>query len=252
MAENRKYPQADLKILYGKAAGRCAFSACRKLLTLEATSSGKARQLGKIAHIVAHSPAGPRADAAYPQDKFDTYDNWILLCPTCHDTIDIQPENYPAENLLKIKQEHELWVEEQLDEGMSNVSFAELEVAAKVLATGKFSESVDFHVIPPELKITKNNLTQMSRAYITMGLSRSLEVEKYFASMAQLADPDFPERLKDGFKQKYLELSKDSSGDELFLDMLEFATSGKSDFKLQAAGLAILTHLFHLCEIFEK
>lgn len=25
-----------------------------------------------------------------------------------------------------------------------------------------------------------------------------------------------------------------------------------NDFKQQAAGLAILTHLFHICEIFEK
>jgi len=252
MAESRKYPQLDLKILYGKAAARCAFPTCRKFLILEATSSGRAKQLGKIAHIVAHSPAGPRADAEYPQDKLDTYANWVLLCPTCHDIVDTQPENYPPETLFKIKQEHELWVEEQLDKEMSNVSFAELEIAAKALSTGKFSEPVDFHVIPPELKITKNNLTQISRTYITMGLSRSSEVERFFASMAKFVDPDFPERLKNGFKQKYLELSKDSSGDELFMDMLDFANSGRSDFKQQAAGLAILTHLFHLCEIFEK
>lgn len=70
--------------------------------------------------------------------------------------------------------------------------------------------------------------------------------------MAQVVDSDFPERLKHGFKQKYIELSKNISGDELFMDMLEFANSGGSDFKQQAAGLAILTHLFHICEIFEK
>lgn len=174
-----------------------------------------------------------------------------MLCPTCHDIIDTQPENYPTEALRRIKQEHERWVEEQLDEEMSNVSFAELETAAKALSTGKFSESTGFSVIPPELKIAKNNLTQVSRTYISMGLSRSPEVEKFLANMAQL-DSEFPERLKNGFKQKYLALNKDSSGDELFMDMLEFANSGRSDFKQQAAGLAILTHLFHICEIFEK
>lgn len=188
----------------------------------------------------------------YPKDKLDTYANWILLCPTCQDTVDTQPENYPTEALLRIKQEHEHWVEEQLDEELSNVSFAELEVAAKALSTGKFSEPTDFTVISPELKIAKNNLTQTSRTYITMGLSRSSEVEKFLANMAQLVDSEFPERLKNGFKQKYLELSKNSSGDELFMDMLEFANSGRSDFKQQAAGLAILIHLFHLCEIFKK
>ena len=252
MTETRKYPKPDLKILYGKAAGRCAFPTCRKFLILEATSSGKAKQIGKIAHIVAHSPTGPRGDADYPQDKLDTYANWILLCPTCHDIVDTQPENFPTETLLKIKQEHEQWVVEQLDEEMSNVSFAELEIAAKALATGKFSESADFHVIPPELKIKKNNLTQVSRTYITMGLSRSFEVERFLVNMAQLVDSDFPERLKSRFKQKYIELSKNSSGDELFMGMLEFANSGRSDFRQQAAGLAILIHLFQLCEIFKK
>ena len=60
-----------------------------------------------------------------------------------------------------------------------------------------------------------------------------------------------PERLKERFKQKYMELSKNSSGDELFMDMLSFASSIGNDFKRQAAGLAIFIHLFHICEIFE-
>lgn len=145
-----------------------------------------------------------------------------------------------------------MWVEEQLGMEMSNISFAELEVAAKALSTGKFSEPTDFHVIPPELKITKNDFTQVSRAYIAMGLSRSSEVERFLASMAQIVDADFPERLRNGFKQKYLELSKTSSGDELFMDMLKFANSGGSSFIQQAAGLAILAYLFHICEIFKK
>jgi hypothetical protein len=182
----------------------------------------------------------------------DTYANWILLCPTCHKIVDNQPEKYPAETLLSIKQEHELWVKAQLDEEMSKVSFAELEAAATALSKGNFSESTDFQVIPPELKITKNSLTQQSRTYIVMGLSRSSEVERFLATMAQIVDPDFPERLKNGFKQKYRELSKVSSGDELFMNMLEFANLCGSDFRQQAAGLAIMTHLFHICEIFEK
>ena len=251
MAEKRKYPILDLKILYGKAAGRCAFPTCRKELILNEIPSEKVRQVGIIAHIVAHSPSGPRADASYPKDMLNTYANWILLCPTCHDIMDSQPEKFPAEVLLKIKQNHERWVEDQLDEGLSDVSFAELEIAAKALSSGKFSKTTDFEVIHPDVKIVKNSLTQISRSYIAMGLSRSSEVEKFLAEMAKL-DPEFPERLKDGFKQKYLEFSRNSSGDELFMDMLEFATSVGDGFKQQAAGLAILTHLFHICEIFEK
>ena len=84
-----------------------------------------------------------------------------------------------------------------------------------------------------------------------MGLSRSSEVGNYLMRASQL-DPDLPERLKEGFKEKYVELSQSSSGDELFMEMLEFAESGQRNFRQKAAGLAILAHLFHLCEVFEK
>ena len=71
MVKTRKYPQNHIKILYGLAAGRCAFPDCRKPLILDATSD-QIQQIGEIAHIVAHSPSGPRADALYPKEKLDT------------------------------------------------------------------------------------------------------------------------------------------------------------------------------------
>lgn len=249
MAEKRKYPVADVKILYGRAAGRCAFANCRKNIVLDDIPNDKSKQIGKIAHIVAHSPDGPRGDKSYPPDKLNIYENWILLCPSCHDLIDTRPLLYTIATLREIKLSHEAWVEEGLDQ--SSVTFAELEVAAKAIATGQHYESSDFTVIPPEEKIKKNNLTNLSARYIAMGLSRSLEVEKFLSSMA-IVDQAFPERLKNGFKHKYLELQKTSSGDALFMDMLSFATSGFKDITECAAGLAILVHLFHLCEVFEK
>jgi len=90
----RKYPLADVKILYAKAAGRCAMFSCRIDVVLDKEPYEKSKQLGKIAHIVAHSPTGPRANPEYPQDKLDGYDNWILLCPTCHETVDLLDTKY--------------------------------------------------------------------------------------------------------------------------------------------------------------
>ncbi|MGR9000003.1 MAG: HNH endonuclease [Gammaproteobacteria bacterium] len=251
MNSPRKYPQADIKILYAKAAGRCSFETCRKDIVLEAESNDKTKQIGKIAHIVAHSSDGPRANPNYPKDKLDSYENWILLCPTCHDTIDAQESKYTVEGLIKIKTDHETWVTGQLDQGLSDITFAELEIAAKAIASGKHSNNGDFQVIPPEQKITKNGLTEVSRSYIAMGLSRSFEVGRFLVSMTQL-DDQYPERLKSGFRQKYMELKKSICGDELFMAMLEFSQVGHTDFKQQAASLAILSHLFHLCEVFEK
>src|SRR5690606_32026855 len=129
----------------------------------------------------------------------------------------------------------------------------ELEIAAKALASGKHSSNGDsFEVIPPEEKINKNGLSDTVRSDIAMGLSKSYEVERFLANMATNVDEDFPERLKSGFKEKYLELKATLSGDELFASMLEFAQAGQKGFRQQAAGLAILSHLFHLCEVFEK
>ena len=110
MNNTRKYPQADVKILYAKAAGRCSFSSCRKDVVLEKFENDKSKQIGKIAHIVAHSSDGPRGDSSYPTAKLDTYENWILLCSTCHDTIDAQEKKYTVAYLRQIKEEHTAWI----------------------------------------------------------------------------------------------------------------------------------------------
>lgn len=241
-----------------KSGNVCAFKDCRKALTSDGVNSNPA-VIGEAAHIYGESPGTKTkpASARYRSDMTDEqrnhYDNLIYLCPYCHTKIDKQEADYSAEFLFSIKEEHESWVSEQLDQGMSEVSFAELEIAAKALASGKHSSNGDgFEVIPPEEKINKNGLSDTVRSDIAMGLSKSHEVERFLANMATNVDEEFPERLKSGFKTKYLELKETLSGDELFMSMLEFAQAGQKGFRQQAAGLAILSHLFHLCEVFEK
>ncbi len=234
----------------------CALKACRVALTSDGKDS-EPSVIGEAAHIYGESPGTKtkKASARYREDMTNEernhYNNLIYLCPTCHTKIDKQEEDYPAEMLFQQKAEHEDWVEEQIDNGMSDVTFSELDIAAKAIASGQHSDKSDLNVLPPEEKIAKNSLGSASRAYISMGLSRSSEVSKFLSQMSQL-DSEFPIRLKDGFQQKYLELKKTLSGDELFMGVLEFAQSGQRDFKQQAASLALLSHLFHLCEVFEK
>lgn len=241
-----------------KSGNICAFKDCRKALTADGINANPS-VIGEAAHIYGESPGTKTkpASARYRADMTDTqrnhYNNLIYLCPTCHTKIDKQEKDYPADHLFALKAEHESWVAEQLDQGMSEVSFAELEIASKALASGKHSSNGDsFEVIPPEEKINKNGLSDAVRSDIAMGLSKSYEVERFLANMATNVDDEFPERLKSGFKEKYLELKATLSGDELFASMLEFAQAGQKGFRQQAAGLAILSHLFHLCEVFEK
>lgn len=240
-----------------KSGNRCVFfKDCKTILTSEGNKANPA-VIGEAAHIygensgTATKPASARYRDGMTDEERNHYNNLMYLCPTCHKRIDKQEKDYPAEYLFKLKAEHESWVAEQLDDNMSEVTFAELDIAAKAIASGKHSTNNDFSVIPPEEKIQKNNLGPDSRSYISMGLSRSSEVTKFLSEMSQL-DEQFPIRLKDGFKQQYLELKQTLSGDDLFMGMLEFAQAGQNDFKQQAASLALLSHLFHLCEVFEK
>jgi len=249
----RKYPLADVKVLYSRAGGRCSFPDCRLDLVIEAKKEGKTKQIGLIGHIIAHSDKGPRTDSSYPPEKLDTYENWILLCGTHHDVIDTIESEYPVEDVRKMKKNHEEWVQESLEKQIINIGFAELEVAATAISSANaMLTKSSFDLLPPAEKIEKNNLTESTYNLITMGISRSREVGKYIESQSKL-DEDYPERLKKGFREEYDRLVDSGiTGDELFESMYDFSSSYNYDSKSRASGLAILTHLFELCEVFEK
>lgn len=249
----RKYPKSDVKLLYGLAAARCSFPSCKGDLVLEDLPGEKKKQIGKIAHIVAHGKNGPRADDLYPTEKLDTYDNWILLCGTHHDTVDTVIGQYPVERLLKMKKEHETWVRNSLEIEILSVGFAELEIAASaLLASSPAMVDGSFALTPPAQKMKKNSLTHSTHHLLTMGLSRSREVAQYVESQSRF-DSGYPERLKAGFREEYDRLlSEGIYADALFESMRSFASGNTGDFKRQASGLVILAHLFEICEVFEK
>jgi len=252
MQKSRKYPLPDIKLLYGLAAARCAFPTCKAELVLESSKEPGKKQIGEIAHIVAHSGSGPRGDSEYPSDKLDTYDNWILLCPTCHKTIDALEHTYSTAELRKLKEDHEQWVCSNLALEMPEISFAELEVVSQGIMAPADTPSVDYSVTPPKEKMARNNLTNHVTMLLTMGLSKSREVHEYLQHMAML-DSQFPERLKAGFVHEYERLrAEGTDGDALFESLRHFSSGGCTEFKRQAAGLAVLAYLFECCEVFEK
>jgi hypothetical protein len=101
----------DLKLLWGRAAGRC--SRCREDLTPE-LQSGSALVLGEMAHVVARRINGPRGSDGFPVELLDSYDNHILLCPTDHTRIDKAPQEFSVEQILAWKNAHEQWVRDCL------------------------------------------------------------------------------------------------------------------------------------------
>lgn len=248
----RHYPPADVKYLYGAAAGRCAFPDCRKFVLLPGTEETKARQIGEIAHIVAHSDDGPRGDPSYPREKLDTYENWVLLCPTCHDTVDAQPERFPKEFLRKLKIDHEMWVDKMLSSAMTKVTFSELETAVKGIRYQSDLIDNSLVVVSPEEKIQINHLSKRIKNTLTLGLMQAPLVQSFFIAMEK-ADGGFEKRLVQGIRRQYLDLrNSEEAPDEIFDDLHRFSSMNNPDFSIQAAGLALLSHLFEKCDVFEK
>lgn len=246
----RQYPNKDLKLLWGLSAARCAFPGCRRELVIRATPTDPAGTVGVIAHIYAHSSEGPRANPGLTPEQRDCYDNWILLCGYHHDMVDVQPNTYRATDLTRWKAEHEQWVRDRLAEELPEVTFAELEIAAKGII-GSSMPSSSFEVIDPARKMKRNNLTDRVRLWIVMGQGASMEVQGFIEHVSQYY-PDYAARLRGGFVAEYNRLRDVGfDGDDLFEALRDFAGGRSHDFRRQAAGLAVLGYLFGKCEVFE-
>src|SRR4051812_34079854 len=107
-SDSDKLTQQETLLLYGIMASRCA--QCKTLVVRESGASGKAFNLGKRAHMVGRSEAGPRGDAAVSARERGDIRNHLLLCGTCHDVIDRDVEGWPLERLKQLRDEHTAWV----------------------------------------------------------------------------------------------------------------------------------------------
>lgn len=113
---SRHYSDRTLKLLWGRAAGRCAMPECRVELFAEATGYDPIVVIGEIAHVAAAADGGPRAAPSLATVDRNAYENLILLCQNCHSRIDGQPGFYTVPRLKDIKQAHEAWVRASLPE----------------------------------------------------------------------------------------------------------------------------------------
>lgn len=102
---DRYIPAPDKHLLWALSGGICAAPACATKLVEE--SGTKRVTIGKMAHIHAHSPGGPRWIAPVTNKYLDSYNNLILLCEYHHTIIDRDEESYPAEKIRAWKREHE-------------------------------------------------------------------------------------------------------------------------------------------------
>ena len=91
------------KRLFAVCGNRCAFPKC----SLQLVDSPSGKVTGRICHIKARQPGGPRYDSSQTEEQRQDFANLLLLCPIHHDVIDDDPEAYTVGRLTKMKADHE-------------------------------------------------------------------------------------------------------------------------------------------------
>lgn len=243
-------PTPQIKILWVRSGNFCAMPDCLVKLVAEKKADEPEAAIGEMAHIYGEKSGSARYSAEFPKEKINSCDNLILICPNHHTEIDKQPAAYPAEKLIKIKNDHENHVRKILEKEMLNITYFEIEAVTNYLISSDADTTTDMSIIPLQEKIRKNGLSVSIQNLIKMGLIQSVLVNNF---IEQNTDVGFGERLKRIFIIKYNELRlQENSGDELFEILSDFASGGDSSTKKKAAGLAVLTYFFEACEVFER
>jgi hypothetical protein len=248
----RSYSPKTLKVLFGLSGNKCAVPGCNNPIIKAGTSVSNDLVVGQICHIYAASDDGPRGKLGLTSAEKNAPANLILCCPTHHVVVDGQHQDYPASELFEWKRTQERAYRTRLTFSINSIGFSELEVAAKALMSHHAPSASDTTIIPPKDKIKKNGLSSSVEFLLNLGAAKSHEVETVLLKAAQL-DSTFPERLREGFVTRYNQLKLDGyKNDDLFYSLYEWAGGGGNDQSREAAGLCILSHLFVICDVFEK
>lgn len=114
-------PQTIAK-LWAKAAGRCEYDGCNKLLYKDDLTSEDINR-GFVAHIIAASPDGPRGDEVLSALLVDDISNVMLMCHDHHRLIDHeQVAEHTVDRLRAMKKKHEDRVKEVTEIDAAKIS----------------------------------------------------------------------------------------------------------------------------------
>jgi SMODS-associated and fused to various effectors sensor domain len=106
--QRKRIPENTQKELWARAAGRCEFRGCNKLVIRDGLTK-QASNLSVISHIVAAEPGGPRGDEVRSALLCTDIQNLMLTCRDHGKLVDDKSrvEEYTKELLLEFKGEHE-------------------------------------------------------------------------------------------------------------------------------------------------
>ena len=118
MGYKRDVKENTRRLLYAKSGNMCAMYGCTNALVHANTAN-----ISEICHIEAVNENGARYNDNLSDEYVNSYENLILLCPTCHNIIDskLNESLYTVEFIKRMKEMHEQQVQEAL---MNNVVIA--------------------------------------------------------------------------------------------------------------------------------
>ncbi len=106
-ARGRRIKRDVVVRLVAAAGGFCERPGCSTGSLWHELPNGDAVKLAEVAHIVAASDDGPRGHEDMETPDLVSFDNLILLCPTCHTIVDRAADDHPVETLHAWKAAHE-------------------------------------------------------------------------------------------------------------------------------------------------
>jgi hypothetical protein len=109
---SRTISAAEWKILWSRAAGRCQFNGCNKVV-YRAPVSNQLTIIADHSHVIGFSDEGPRGGTQIEEVMLNRYPNLMLLCKPHHKNIDdlILQHGYTVAILRAWKERHEARVE---------------------------------------------------------------------------------------------------------------------------------------------
>ncbi len=99
--------QPEMKALFMKSGGVCAFPGCRRELMEPGDGNEETAITGEMAHIVGEKRQGPRGNFTMKDEDRNKESNLVLLCPTHHKIVDTQLLTYTVAVMRKMKADHE-------------------------------------------------------------------------------------------------------------------------------------------------
>ena len=100
-----------------RASFVCSNPECRALTVAPSDADALAvTYIGKVAHICAAAPKGPRYDPAMTAEERKHADNAVFLCSDCATMVDTNGgADFAADQLREWKKTHEHWVRDNLN-----------------------------------------------------------------------------------------------------------------------------------------